>query len=93
MRGVGAVIHSLVVPKHVALFTDWDTHVPEGVTQIYDLFCACSCSSKPLTKSGGLDGTLFLGVPFNWRLVDKVEDAGDRSPCDNVMVEIGIDEV
>ena len=46
MQSVGAVNHSLVIPKYVALVTDRDTHVPEGVTQIYDLFCACSCSCK-----------------------------------------------
>ena len=46
MRSVGAVNHGLVIPEHVALVTDQDTHVPEGVTQIYDLFRACSCSCK-----------------------------------------------
>ena len=82
-----------VVSEHIALLTDRDPHVPEGVTQIYDLLCACSCSGKLRTKGGGLNGTLFLGVPVDWHLVGKVEDARDRSPHDNVMVEVGVNEV
>ena len=77
----------------VALLMDRDSHVSEGVPQIYDLFCACSCGSKLQTKGGSLNGTLFLGVPVDWHLVGKMEDACDRSPHDNVMVEVGIDKV
>ena len=48
-------------------------------------------NSEP--KGGSLDGTLFLGAPVNWHLVGKVEDACDRSPRYNVMVEVGVNEV
>jgi len=37
-----------------------------------------------------LHSCLFLGVPINWSLIDKVEDASDRSSSDKVMVQVCI---
>jgi len=48
-------------------------------------------SSNELGSIGGcFDCCLLLGVPVNWGLVGKVQDASHRSPGDHIMVQVCI---
>jgi hypothetical protein len=42
------------------------------------------------TVCGSLHSGLFLRNPFKWSLVDKSDNAGDGSPIEPVVVEIGV---
>ena len=63
VRSNGTFHYSLVVSKHVALFTDGNSEV------FHDLLHANSSSDIFRAIRGSLDGCLFLGVPINQCLV------------------------
>ena len=54
--------------------------------------CDFPCQQSLTNWLANWSAALEQMLPY-WHLVDKVEDASDQSPCDNVMVEIGVNEV
>ena len=65
---------SLVVSEHVAGFPQWNSHVAESATQVYDLLCSSPCAIRLRSKCHCLNHTLFLGIPIYGTFVDEVKN-------------------
>ena len=75
----GRAIHNgLVIAKHVTHLTDRNTKITECGAKIDHLVNTSACSNEFGSVGGGFDSCLFLGVPFDGRLIPhEVQDAGD----------------
>ena len=57
---------------------------------VNELFSACSGCVELRSVGSGFNCGLLLGVPIEREGVDKVQYPSDRSACDQVMHEVGI---
>ena len=86
----GAIDNGLIVTEHVILGHDRHTKVSEKISVFDGFLSGVTGCDEFGTVRGSLHSGLFLRDPFEWGMVDKRDNAGDGSPVEPVMVEIGV---
>ena len=81
--------NGFVVSKH-----DWpanrDTEAVQWQMEINDLISGSSGGHELGTMRGGFDRVLLFAAEINDGLIDSMDNAGDGSAGDEVMVEVGV---